>query len=55
MINVHQAKNIESLKLALEQKGVNHQSYFHYTTWESVKRIIKEHSFLPHKRKLIGN
>ena len=39
-------RDIDSLINELERKGQNHNYYYHYTTWESAKRIMEGQSFL---------
>lgn len=38
--------DIENTIQFLESKGVNHKNYYHYTTWDSVEKIINGKSFL---------
>ena len=37
---------VEALIDYLQSKGKNHQSYYHYTTWESLEKIYANQSFL---------
>lgn len=39
-------KSVDSIINFLEQKGKNHKCYYHYTTWESLKKIMENKSFL---------
>ena len=39
-------KSVDSIINYLEQKGKNHRVYYHYTTWESLKKIMENKSFL---------
>lgn len=39
-------KSIESLISFLKKKGGNHNNYYHYTTWDSLSKIISNKTFL---------
>ena len=39
-------KSVDSMILFLQEKGKNHENYYHYTTWDAVKKIISGTSFL---------
>lgn len=38
--------SVQGLIDYLELKGKNHKKYFHYTTWDSLKKIYENNSFL---------
>ena len=39
-------KDVASMIAFLKEKGVNHDKYYHYTTWDSLKKILKYKTFL---------
>ena len=46
MSDLRSIKNIEELIAFLETKGSNHNNYYHYTSWDSFKKIYTNKSFL---------
>lgn len=46
MKNIRETKTIESIIDFLEAKGSNHNNYYHYTSWDSLKKIYSNQSFL---------
>lgn len=39
-------RNIDSMICFLKEKGLNHKKYYHYTSWDSMKKIFQNKSFL---------
>lgn len=46
MNDLRSLRNIEELIEFLETKGSNHNNYYHYTSWDSFKKIYTSKSFL---------
>ena len=46
MKNLYEVENVESIIDYLQTKGSNHNYYYHYTSWESFKKIYSNRSFL---------
>ena len=46
MKNIYEVNNVKSLISFLEEKGLNHNYYHHYTSWDSFKKIYSNKSFL---------
>lgn len=46
MSNLCDVKTVDSLIKFLEDKGMNHNYYYHYTTWDSFVKIYTGQSFL---------
>jgi len=46
MSNLSDVKNVEELIEFLETKGINHNYYYHYTSWDSFVKIYTGRSFL---------
>lgn len=43
---INDINNTEELIQFLKQKGNNHNNYYHYTTWDSLEKIMKYGTFL---------
>lgn len=41
MAKLSEVKSIDSMIAFLKEKGKNHECYYHYTTWDSLKKIIQ--------------
>lgn len=39
-------KDVASMIAFLKDKGANHDNYYHYTTWDSLKKILEHKTFL---------
>ena len=46
MAKLSEVKSIDSMIAFLKEKGKNHDYYYHYTTWDSLTKIIQNKTFL---------
>lgn len=46
MSKITDIKNIDSMISFLKDKGSNHEYYYHYTTWDSLSKILQFKTFL---------
>lgn len=46
MAKITDIKDIDAMISFLKEKGKNHEQYYHYTTWDSLKKIFKNKTFL---------
>lgn len=46
MAKITDVKDIDSMIAFLKEKGGNHEYYYHYTTWDSLTKIIQNKTFL---------
>ena len=40
MSRIKDIKDIDSMIAFLKEKGSNHEYYYHYTTWDSLSKIL---------------
>lgn len=45
MAKLSEVKSIDSMIAFLKEKGKNHECYYHYTTWDSLKKSYKTKHF----------
>ena len=46
MAKITDVKDIDSMIAFLKEKGGNHENYYHYTTWDSLTKIMLNKTFL---------
>ena len=46
MAKITDVKDIDSMITFLKEKGGNHENYYHYTTWDSLTKIMQNKTFL---------
>lgn len=46
MAKLKEVKTVEEMIAYLQEKGGNHNNYYHYTTWDSLQKILQNKTFL---------